>query len=157
MLWACLYAGGAQQHCNFSKHWQSWRRTRCFASGCCLPRGMPNVANLVPLVIYPSNFDELKQAYILPLLLSRAGLCHTGSLPAKDVFQPHQLYTTCMHTQMHKNQIIGWRSNSVHLVVFITDANYHIAGDGKVRSYNCSGGECVIKAMLTTYISTKLE
>ena len=62
-----------------------------------------------------------------------------------------------MHTQMHKNQIIGWRSNSVHLVVFITDANYHIAGDGKVRSYNCSGGECVIKAKLTTYISTKLE
>ena len=45
-----------------------------------------------------------------------------------------------------------WRSNSVHLVVFITDANYHIAGDGKVCYYNYSGGECVIKAMLTTYI-----
>lgn len=57
-----------------------------------------------------------------------------------------------MHTQMHKHQIIGWRRNSVHLVVFITDANYHVAGDGKVCYYNCSGGECVIKAMLTTYI-----
>ena len=55
-----------------------------------------------------------------------------------------------MHAHTHTiqtppKQIIGWRSNSVHLVVFITDANYHIAGDGKVCYYNYSGR---IKAML---------
>jgi len=29
-------------------------------------------------------------------------------------------------------EIIGWRNNSVHMVVFLTDAGYHIAGDGKL-------------------------
>ena len=29
-------------------------------------------------------------------------------------------------------QVIGWRSDSVHMLLFITDASYHSAGDGKV-------------------------
>jgi protocadherin alpha len=28
---------------------------------------------------------------------------------------------------------IGWRQKARHLIVFSTDATFHIAGDGKVR------------------------
>lgn len=31
---------------------------------------------------------------------------------------------------------IGWRQKARHLIVFSTDAIFHIAGDGKVRDEN---------------------
>lgn len=31
------------------------------------------------------------------------------------------------------NEEIGWRQNARHLIIFSTDASFHVAGDGKVR------------------------
>lgn len=35
---------------------------------------------------------------------------------------------------------IGWRQKARHLIVFSTDAIFHIAGDGKVRESNETQG-----------------
>ena len=32
-------------------------------------------------------------------------------------------------------QLIGWRKNARHLLLYITDAGFHFAGDGKVCSF----------------------
>ena len=31
-------------------------------------------------------------------------------------------------------QLIGWRQNARHLLLYITDAGFHYAGDGKVHT-----------------------
>lgn len=31
-------------------------------------------------------------------------------------------------------QLIGWRRNARHLLLYITDAGFHYAGDGKVHT-----------------------
>ena len=39
-------------------------------------------------------------------------------------------------------QIIGWRDNARHILVYLTDAGFHFAGDGKVSIY------CMVKVDL---------
>ena len=47
---------------------------------------------------------------------------------------PHHTHTYTTHSPLtHRSQIIGWRNDSVlRMLIFITDADYHIAGDGIV-------------------------
>ena len=33
---------------------------------------------------------------------------------------------------MYSKQIIGWRANARHVLLYLTDAGFHFAGDGKV-------------------------
>lgn len=50
---------------------------------------------------------------------------------------------------------IGWRQKARHLIVFSTDAVFHVAGDGKVRGFRSRKAQSTSNMMLYRNKSTK--